>query len=50
MIHGSWPWVTCANIQMCEGLITSNWWLMGEEFHSANVCRSTELGQYSKVV
>lgn len=50
IIQGSWPWVTCANIQMCEGLITSNWWLMGEEFQSASVCRSTELGQYSKVV
>lgn len=23
---------------------------MGEEFHSANVCKSIELGQYSKVV
>ena len=35
---------------MCDGLITSNWWLMGDEFHSANVCKSIELGQYSKVV
>lgn len=35
---------------MCEGLITSNWWLIGEEFHSANVSKSIELGQYNKVV
>lgn len=35
---------------MCDGLITSNWWLIGEEFHSANVSKSIELGQYNKVV
>ncbi len=50
MTQGSWPWVTWANTQMCEGLTTSNWWLMGDELHSASVWRSIPLGQYSRFV
>lgn len=50
MTQGSWPCVTWANTQMWEGLTTSNWWLMGDELHSARVWRSIPLGQYSRFV